>query len=91
MGEILRAHGRLESCDAARAIVRLGGMREEERAIVTESRNARLVSAALSKLLGRKIEVQLHASEPVAAAKSSSDLFTQKVADSFGGRIVEEK
>jgi DNA polymerase-3 subunit gamma/tau len=91
LGEILRAHGRLETCDAGRAVVRLGGMREDERAVVTESRNTRLVSAALSKLLGRKIEVLLQGSEPVVAAKRSTDLFTQKVADSFGGRIVEEK
>ncbi len=91
MGEILRAHGRLESCDAGRAVVRLSGMREDERAVVTESRNGRSVSAALSNVLGRKVEVFLQASEPVVAAKRPTDLFTQKVADSFGGRIVEEK
>jgi hypothetical protein len=89
MGEILRARGKLESCEGARAVVRVDGLREEERPLVAEVRNARLVSAALSKLLGRKVEVALLAAEPVAAAKPAADLFTQRVADSFGGRIVE--
>jgi hypothetical protein len=47
------------------------------------------VSAALTKVCGRPVEAQLLTSEVVAAAKPSKDLFTQKVAESFGGRIVE--
>jgi DNA polymerase-3 subunit gamma/tau len=91
MGEILRARGRLESSDGERAVVRFEGLREEERALVAEARNARLVSAAMSKLLGRKVEVALLAAVPVAAAKPAADLFTERIADSFGGRIVEEE
>jgi len=91
LGEILRARGRLESCASGRAVVRLAALREEERAIVSEARNARVVSAAMSKVLGQPVEVEILTSAPAAAAKPAPDLFTQKVADSFGGRIVEER
>jgi len=89
LADILRARGKLESCAGGRAIVRLAGLKDDERAIVAESRNARAVSAALTRVCGRPVEAQLLTSEVVAAAKPSKDLFTQKVAESFGGRIVE--
>jgi DNA polymerase-3 subunit gamma/tau len=89
LADILRARGKLESCADGRALVRLTGLKDDERAIVAENRNTRVVSAALTKLCGRPVEAQLLSSEVVAAAKPAKDLFTQKVAESFGGRIVE--
>src|SRR6185295_12135176 len=69
LADILRARGKLESCANGRAIVRLAGLKDDERAIVAESRNARAVSAALTKVCGRAVEAQLLTSEVVAAAK----------------------
>src|SRR5262249_2610641 len=61
LGELLRARARLESLTSARAVLRLAGVRDEERAILTDARNVRVVSAALARVLGRKVEVEIAA------------------------------
>jgi len=91
LGELLRARGRLESLTSARAVVRLAGVRDEERAILADARNVRVVASALAKVLGRKVEVEIAGAPSEAPPKSPADLFTQRVADSFGGRIVEDR
>jgi DNA polymerase-3 subunit gamma/tau len=91
MGEILRSRGKLESFSDGRATIRLTGLRPDEQALVGEARNARRVSTAATEVLGEKCEVRLEVSGSQPAAPSrSADLFTQKIVDSFGGRIVEE-
>lgn len=90
IGEILRARGKLESRGPGVATIRLTGLREEERAIMAEPRNARIVSAALSKLAGAPCEASLVFAEASSPKRPSADLFTRQVAESFGGKIVEE-
>ena len=91
MGEILRARGKLESCSGGRATIRLTGLRPDEQALVGEARNARKVSAAATELLGEACEVRLEVAGSASTVPArSADLFTQKIVDSFGGRIVEE-
>lgn len=90
LGEILRARGKLESRGPGVATIRLAGLREEERAIVAEPRNARLVSSALSKILGAPCHASLVFGEAGPPKRPSADLFTRQVAESFGGKIVEE-
>jgi hypothetical protein len=90
LGEILRARGRLENRGPGVATIRLTGLREEERAIVAEPRNARLVSAALSKIAGEPCQASLILADAAAPKRPSADLFTRQVAESFGGKIVEE-
>jgi DNA polymerase-3 subunit gamma/tau len=91
MGEILRSRGKLESVSGGRATIRLTGLRPDEQALVGEARNARKVSAAATEVLGEACEVRLEVTGSASAAPArSADLFTQKIVDSFGGRIVEE-
>ncbi len=91
MGEILRSRGKLESLSGGRATIRLTGLRPDEQALVGEVRNARKVSAAATEVLGEACEVRLEVAGSASAAPArSADLFTQKIVDSFGGRIVEE-
>ncbi|HZO08527.1 MAG TPA: DNA polymerase III subunit gamma/tau [Myxococcota bacterium] len=90
IGEILRARGKLESRGPGAATIRLTGLRDEERAIVAEPRNARIVSAALSRIVGSPCEASLVVADAGAPKRTASDLFTRQVAESFGGKIVEE-
>jgi len=90
LGDVLRARGRLEAREPGRATIRLTGLREDERAILAEPRNARIVSAALSRIAGERTEAAFAFAEVNAPKKTSTDLFTRQVADSFGGKIVEE-
>jgi DNA polymerase-3 subunit gamma/tau len=90
LGDVLRARGRLEAREPGRATIRLTGLREDERAILAEPRNARIVSAALSRIAGERTEAAFAFAEVNAPKKTASDLFTRQVADSFGGKIVEE-
>jgi len=91
MGEILRARGKLESVSGGRATIRLTGLRPDEQALLGEARNARKVSAAATELLGEACEVRLEVAGSASPAPArSADLFTQRIVDSFGGRIVED-
>ncbi|MFN0009828.1 MAG: hypothetical protein ACKVXR_18185, partial [Planctomycetota bacterium] len=91
LGEILRAKGKLESRGPGAATIRLAALREDERAIVAEPRNARLVSSALSRIVGAPCQASLVIGEAGGPPKrSSADLFTRQVAESFGGKIEEE-
>jgi DNA polymerase-3 subunit gamma/tau len=89
LGEILRARGKLEAGDRATATIRLSGLRPEERAIVDEPRNARIVSGAFTRIRGEACEAALVHLDTSAPKRPSADLFTRQVADSFGGKIVE--
>ena len=91
VGEILRARGKLEGRTGGVATIRLAGLRDEERAILAEPRNARIVSTVLSRIVGSPCEASLVHAEAGPAKRSSADLFTRQVAESFGGKIVEER
>jgi DNA polymerase-3 subunit gamma/tau len=89
IGEILRAHGRLEGPASGRAVIRLSGLRQDERALVCEPRNTRIVSVALTKIFGHPVEASLQVAEAPAGKRTDADLFTQGVAATFEGKIVE--
>ncbi|MDP6763770.1 MAG: DNA polymerase III subunit gamma/tau [Planctomycetota bacterium] len=85
LAEVLERRGRLVELDTERAVVHCDGLRAPERALVSDERNRKRCSQALSGLLERPIEVELVDLAGVPAGEQ--DDFTGQVADLFGGRI----
>ncbi|MAF65143.1 MAG: DNA polymerase III, subunit gamma and tau [Planctomycetes bacterium] len=85
LGEVLERRGRLVEMTADRAVVHCDGLREAERVLVSDDRNRKRCSQALSDLLDRTVEVDLV--DLAAVPSGDQDDFTGQVADLFGGRI----
>jgi DNA polymerase-3 subunit gamma/tau len=85
LGEVLERRGRMVELTEERAVVHCEGLREGERALMSDGRNRKRCSQALSALLDRPIEVELV--DVAAVPSGDQDEFTGQVADLFGGRI----
>ncbi len=85
LGEVLERRGRMVELTAERAVVHCEDLREGERALVSDGRNRKRCSQALSALLDRPVEVELV--DVAAVPSGDQDDFTGQVADLFGGRI----
>ncbi len=95
LADTLRARGRYEGESGGRATIRLSGLKDDERSIVAAPRNARACSTALSRVLGRSVEVTLQiddaqAAKPPLSGGRAKDAFTEEVQDLFEARIEED-
>jgi DNA polymerase-3 subunit gamma/tau len=88
LSELLKERGRLASIDGTRALVKLGHIGEDERLMISDARNVRACSQALSNVLGRPVEVAFESAAP--EPKAQKDAFTARVSDLFGGRIEDD-
>jgi len=87
LGDIFVRRGRLLRLDQSDVRVQLSGMSADERLMVQDARNARLVSEAFGRALGREVLVELEDAE--LAGPGASDEFTRDVQTLFDGRIEE--
>ena len=85
LSEALERTGHLAEIGERRAIVRLQRTRDADRRLLAGERSLRACRDALSKVVGRELEVVLED----ASRTPPADPFTQSVADLFGGRIEE--
>ncbi|MEY2807801.1 MAG: polymerase subunit tau [Planctomycetota bacterium] len=83
---VLKERGRLADLDARRAIVSFANLREHERALVVGPEVRAACRAALSRVLGREVELHL---QDAAALKGRVDEYTTRVAARFDGRIED--
>jgi DNA polymerase-3 subunit gamma/tau len=88
LADLLQRRGKLAEESAGRAIVKLARLSADERLLVTDARNVRACAQALSKALGRSVDVVLEPAAPEAPAPK--DPFTTRVTDLFGGRIEDD-
>jgi hypothetical protein len=83
---VLKERGRLADLDARRAVVSFANLREHERALVVGPEVRAACRAALSRVLGREVELHL---QDAAALKGRVDEYTTRVAARFDGRIED--
>jgi DNA polymerase-3 subunit gamma/tau len=88
LAELLRLRGKLAEVGPARVLVRLAGLRSEERVLLVEPRNKKACAQAFARVLGREIEVEFGDVEP--PVRAVKDAFTTKVSDLFGGRVEDD-
>jgi len=87
LSEIVARRGELVRRAEGRAVVKLTGLRDEERLLLDDARNQRSLSAAFSAAAGTEVELEVQ--DAARARPGREDGFTRKVADLFDGRIEE--
>ncbi len=84
---VLTRCGALADLGAARAVVRVTRPGDAERSLLSASGSIAALSAALSRAVGRTMEVVID--DPALRPSGQSDDFTRKVAELFSGQIEE--
>ena len=84
---VLSRCGALSDLGAARAVVRVTRPSDAERALLAEAGSLAALAGALSRAVGRTMEVVLD--DPAQRPSGQSDDFTRKVAELFSGQIEE--
>ncbi|MCP3916922.1 MAG: DNA polymerase III subunit gamma/tau [bacterium] len=87
LSELLRKRGNLVGFGDGAARVKLTGLTDDERPMISDKRNRRACEKAFSTALGRAIELVLE--DATDARHGKEDPFTREVADLFEGRIEE--
>jgi hypothetical protein len=87
VADVLERRGRLVDLGGGRALVKLTGLRDDERLVIAEPRTKKTCSAAFAELFGEPIEVVLEDASAVRPGRD--DQFTRQVADLFQGRIED--
>jgi DNA polymerase-3 subunit gamma/tau len=88
IADLLKSHGKLGDASGEKCVVKLARLDEDERLMISDSRNVRACARALSEALGRTVEVAFEAAPP--DPKPKPDTFTAHVSDLFGGRIEDD-
>jgi hypothetical protein len=88
LADLLRERGKLGDCSGTRCVIKLAHIDESERTMITDARNVRACAQALSKALGRPVEIVFEAAGP--EPRAHKDTFTTHVSDLFGGRIEDD-
>lgn len=87
LGDVLTRRGFLERLTEGEAVVKLKGLSEQDRELMSSPRNQRVCSKAFSAALGRQINVII---EDAAAQKpGKDDPFTSRVVEMYEGRLEE--
>ncbi len=84
---VLSRRGALTDLGAARAVVRVTRPSEPERTLLAAPASLAALSSALSRAVGRTMDVVLD--DPAQRPSGQSDDFTRKVAELFSGQIEE--
>lgn len=84
---VLTRCGALTDLGAARAVVRVTRPGDAERSLLSASGSIAALAAALSRAVGRTMEVVID--DPAQRPSGQSDDFTRKVAELFSGQIEE--
>ncbi|MDP6937662.1 MAG: DNA polymerase III subunit gamma/tau [Planctomycetota bacterium] len=84
---IVLKRGNLESYRSNRAVVKLAGLIPDEAALIAERRNQKLVNKAFSSSAGKEVQVDFE--DTAQTRPGSQDPFTEEIARSFEGRIID--
>jgi hypothetical protein len=84
---IVLKRGNLESYRSGRAVVKLNGLTPDEGAMITERRNQKLVNKVFSSSAGKDVQVDFE--DTAQTRPGSQDPFTEEIARSFDGRIID--
>jgi DNA polymerase-3 subunit gamma/tau len=84
---IMAKRGHLESYRSTRAVIKLSHMTPDEGPLTTERRNQKLFNRAFSSAAGKDMQVVFE--DTAQTRPGAEDPFTEKVARSFEGRIIE--
>ncbi|MDE0915605.1 MAG: DNA polymerase III subunit gamma/tau [Planctomycetota bacterium] len=84
---IVLKRGNLESYRSNRAVVKMKGLTPDEVSMITERRNQKLVNKVFSSSAGKDVEVEFE--DTAQTRPGSQDPFTEEIARSFDGRIID--
>jgi hypothetical protein len=84
---IVLKRGNLESYRSGRAVIKLNGLTPDEVTLITERRNQKLVNRAFSSSAGKDVQVEFE--DTAQTRPGSQDPFTEEIARSFEGRIID--